>query len=189
MSLMLTEDDLQHPEILGEKLLNLAEIVVRKHFYASYNMLDDLRSVAVLKAMKSIREGKYDKSKGAFYNYIYTGMRNEIHNFLYHENKYVPVEDMQKYDVSKEIEYFQESDVCEIDIRIVSLVCDKFKSFGDVRYLVVSMLKDMGFSIRGECSEGSCLIEEVYGEGTLDSTIGKLCGCVVWEAVSRDKLL
>lgn len=190
MALNLTEDDMSNPEILGEKLLNLAEIVVRKHFYASYYMVDDLVSVAVLKAIKSIKEGRFDKSRGAFYNYIYTGMRNEIHNFLYHENKYIPVEDMQKYDTSRDIDFFiDDNSVGEIDVRVVTIVCNKFRKFGDNLYERVALeLIDMGFVVRGKFASEECALDRMYSKEIVDNTIKRLCGCVVWEATSRDKV-
>ena len=57
MALQLSEEDLVNEEVLASKLVTLAEIVVRKHFYASVSEKDDLVSIGVLKAL--IHEMKF----------------------------------------------------------------------------------------------------------------------------------
>ena len=88
MALHLSEKDLGNPDVLAGKLITLAEIVVRKHFYSSINEKEDLVSIGVLKALNMINDGKFSKKKGNFATFIYTGMRNDMHNYLYHQNKF-----------------------------------------------------------------------------------------------------
>ena len=59
MSLHLSEKDLENPDVLANKLITLAEIVVRKHFYSSSHEKEDLVSIGVLKALSMINDGNF----------------------------------------------------------------------------------------------------------------------------------
>ena len=64
MALQLSEEDLVNEEVLASKLVTLAEIVVRKHFYASVSEKDDLVSIGVLKSLSMIGDQKFVKLNG-----------------------------------------------------------------------------------------------------------------------------
>ena len=59
MALQLYEDDLLNEEVLSTKLITLAEIIVRKHFYASREDKEDLVSIGVLKAVRMIHSDNF----------------------------------------------------------------------------------------------------------------------------------
>lgn len=192
MALDLTERDLENPEVLGEKLMTLAGIVVRKHFYASLKERDDLISVGVLKALSLIEGGKWVKGKGSFVNYIYSGMRNDMHNYLYHHNKEVSSEDAFNDDCTKD-EYFKE-ETCYIDYRVIHLVCMDFeKSFGGgIEYQVIEEIKKLGFVIKGMDKKVRSLqvfnpeVQGRYGLEVKDDVVGRLVGIVLWKRKDYD---
>ena len=80
MALQLYEDDLNNEEVLSKKLITLAEIIVRKHFYASTADKDDLVSIGVLKAIRMIHSDNFRSDRGNLCTFFYTGMRTDIHN-------------------------------------------------------------------------------------------------------------
>ena len=197
MALNLTEKDIDNPEILGEKLFTLAEIVISKHFYASMQRhFDDLRSVAVLKAIRVIRGGFFDKRKGNFASLIYSSMRNEIHNHLYHENK----KDSVNLDVlmckGEEDKYFTEDNsTVYLSYSLIHSVCLSFiSSFGEnVENLVINKLTDLGYSIKGRKSNNLPAfsysydpIKEEYGKDCEEDIISRIIAIILWKRKEYD---
>lgn len=194
MALDLTEYDLHHPEVLGVKLINMAEIVIRRHFfYTPLSIKEDLVSVAVLKALEEINGGSFDSSKGAFYSYVYTGMRNAIHNYLYHETKHSGMEDLSDYKgLSYEDEY-QITPICSVSLSTIAYVASKF-SFGAVEFRMAARLREMGFQIAGisdkELNQKSCdaiPLDSLFSDAVVRDTINRLCGLVVWQLKQQDE--
>lgn len=190
--LQLNEKDVQHPEVLGEKLMQLAEIIVRKHFYASYKDKDDLVSEGVLKALTMIDEGKWDRSKGSFLSFIYTGMRNSIHNYLYHQNKFPLVDPESLKETGIDDLYFSDTE-CPISYGLVHSVCMKFfNAFGQgIEDSVIRQLELLGYVIEGRVQESqyprgySSIIHERYEDVTEADIVGRLIGIILWK--KRDK--
>jgi hypothetical protein len=195
MILQLTEEDINNPEVLGEKLIQLAEIVVRKHFYASLKDKDDLVSVGVLKALNLINANSWTKQRGSFVNYIYSGMRNEMHNYLYHQNKFsiVDTDSLLKED-GREDSYF-EMDGCTINYGLIHSICIKFMdSFGEgIEKLVVDEMKQMGYHIEGmgDCSHTlvccNSILKEQYDESVEQDAIGRIIGLILWKKKEREQ--
>lgn len=81
-------------DAICEQLMQLSEIVLNKHysFVSSYDR-DDLKSEAVIKAIELIKEEKFDHNKSSLKNFLYTGMRNAMQNYLYHNKKEIPQEE------------------------------------------------------------------------------------------------
>lgn len=70
-----------------EAINNLVEVVVNKHF-ALYNEQEELISVGFLKCLELLEGHEFDPlkypHKSALKNFLYTGIRNEVGNYLYH---------------------------------------------------------------------------------------------------------
>lgn len=189
MSLNLTEKDIDNPDVLAEKLITLAEIVVRKHFYASLQDKEDLVSIGVLKALTMIKESKWDKNKGNFMTFIYTGMRNDIHNYLYHETKFNTTDLDALSESGKEDLYF-ESDKVYLSYSLIHAVCLNFiPSFGDnIERLVLLELEELGYSIKGRIIQEesaftyySDLVTDEYGEEARDDIVSRIIGIILWK--------
>lgn len=151
MALQLYEDDLNNEEVLSKKLITLAEIIVRKHFYASTADKDDLVSIGVLKAIRMIHSDNFRSDKGNLCTFLYTGMRNDIHNYLYHKNKFDTVDIDNTFDDGGKLDFYFEDEVAKIDYSLVHLICMKFsKQFGNfIEDEVIKKLKYYGFTIDG----------------------------------------
>ena len=154
-TLSLYEDDLKNPDELSDKLHQLAEIIVRKHFYASYEVKDELVSIGIVKAVKMINSDKFDPKKGNLCSFLYTGMRNDMHNWMYHRNKYNTVDfDSLASNLNTELSisdtYFEEN-IFTIDYSYVYLLCSRFFAAysKDILNAVVNKLLAYGFEIDG----------------------------------------
>lgn len=193
MALHLTEKDLEDQDLLASKLITLAEIVVRKHFYSSINEKEDLVSIGVLKALTMISEGKFSTKKGNFATFIYTGMRNDMHNYLYHQNKFNLV-DIDTMIESGSGDYYFEDESCTIEYGIIHAVCMRFsRSIGDfLEDYVMSVLSDSGYHVVGMgdlrphansfCKEGNA---DRYTKEVLDDIVSRVVGLVLWKKRER----
>lgn len=183
----LTEKDLEgDSEVLGQKIIQLAEIVMRKHFYASYNEREDLISVGVLKAYTLIEKGQWRSGRGAFYNYIYAGMRNDMHNYLYHQNKEALMDENSDLDKSTVDEYLAD-EVYNLDFSVVDSICKYFSNiYGLWIYVeVIKSLEDLGFKIINKPldskfqSYNSNSVK--YSRDVLEDIVGRLIGLIMWK--------
>lgn len=194
MSLQLSEKDIENQDVLAEKLITLAEIVVRKHFYASLQDKEDLVSIGVLKALTMISKGKWDKGKGNFMTYIYTGMRNDMHNYLYHENKFDTTNLEALSDRGQDDKYFEPDEVY-MSYSLIHSVCLNFiPSFGDeIERLVLVELEEMGYTIKGrlvseesEYSYCSDLVTDEYGKEAKEDIVSRIIGIILWKKREYD---
>ncbi len=190
MALDLSEKDLEDRNILGEKLITLAEIIVRKHFYASLSDKEDLVQVGVLKALIMIDSGTFSSSKGKFATFLYTGMRNEMHNYLYHLRKFncVDIDSVIVSDDEREIEEVisDNFDVC-IDFSLIHNVCKFFiPYYGEfIEAEVVKEISKIGYHVSGQPNEFkyTCYgdrLKNQYGRDVRDDIIGRLIGIILW---------
>lgn len=190
MALIITEEDLKNPEVLGEKLFVLSEIVISRHFYASSSQyFDDMRSVGTLKAYTMAVGGYFDSKKGNLTSFFYGGIRNEIHNFLYRENKHEHSDIDVLIDQGDDDSYFVEDKVY-ISYSIIHSICMSFmKTFGEnIENLVIKRLEDMEFTVKGRKEKDSpafvyCYdpIVEEYGKEAEEEIISRLVGLILWK--------
>lgn len=75
-------------------LMKLAEIVVNSHYsYTDLDTREDLKQVALLKAIEWLSKTDYDASRSSLKNVLYTCMRNECKNYVYRNTRDTPVDD------------------------------------------------------------------------------------------------
>ena len=188
MSLQLSEADLHNQDILAKKLITLAEIVVRKHFYVSVNEKEDLVSVGVLKALSMINSGTFSESKGNFATFIYTGMRNDMHNYLYHQNKFNTIDIEEMVDEGRDDNYFQNREYL-IEYSLIHSVCMQFsRAFGDsLEYHLIKQMALDGYTIIGIKKDRSIIVGENdilldrYSDEVKDDIIDRLIGIILWK--------
>lgn len=159
-------------EVCGDlcgDILKLAEIVVNIHF-SGYNYdKDELESIAVCKALELLNSGSFDSSRASLKNYLYSGMRNEVGNFLFKRRKLVFWED---------VDSFREEDVScfeidgEVIIRTISNLGEEFLEYIPI---VVKALMGMGFTVNMEVSEDENM------ETKEEKTLEKLLCLILWE--------
>ena len=138
-----------------KRLTRLAEIVANTHFIRIKGLeRDDLIQVAVLKGYDLTIKGGFDKKKGSLRNYVYTGMRNEMTNFLYHMKKDIVVEEILG-EVGTHIE--QSVSIMYSDLVIV---LEPFSCYYEYFPAVAGYFKSRGIEVYG-CEENcSCF----YGD-------------------------
>lgn len=97
------EDHLDLESIMGgglskeeyEYLKEFCHLVVCKNFpYIRAFDREDLISVGVLKCLDLIKTGRYDPCRNSLKNFLWTGVRNEITNYLYKLRRETPVEEV-----------------------------------------------------------------------------------------------
>lgn len=196
MGLALTNKDLNDENALANKLVTLAEIIVRKHFYSSKEDKDDLVSIGVLKAISMIKSGRFDAKKGNLCTFLYTGMRNDMHNYLYHLNKLSTVNlDLLSNKEGIEDDYFNERYDSErnlIEYSLVHLVCMEFSNvFGDnIESEILDKLNNSGFNVIGMCEEKETahtycccndILKDKYDENVRDDVINRIVGIIIWK--------
>lgn len=190
MSLSLTERDLDNPNELAKKLTTLVEIVIRKHFYASIKDKEDLVSVGLVKAYEMIADDNFDKSKGNFASFIYSGCRNSLHNYLYHEYKFNTEDVDSLIDFGRDDRYFEDDKVF-LSYSLIHTVCMSFMPvFGDnIEYPVINELESMGYYIKGRKEDNltpstflycdNILYE--YGKSAEADIVSRIIGIILWK--------
>ncbi len=139
---------------------NIVEVVQRMFFYYVYDKdtLDDLKQEGYLMAYELLAKGEYDPSKN-LRNYLFTGVRNAMTNYMYKKNKtkndiphdmldsaqyqdYIGATENDYYvgKIYTKIEYQVDYNFTEEDLKNVT---DKYKNFGkDLYKKSVSKLYD-----------------------------------------------
>ena len=134
-------------EQVTEEIQELAEIVYNNHYtYKKGYDREDLIMEGIRKGIEMIKSGRYNPDYGApLRNFIYTGMRNEMTNYLYSKKKEYPVEEFygdQK--IAPEIYV----DTYEVSFNDIEDICRVFRRrWGDYKKLLIDSLEDMGFEI------------------------------------------
>ncbi len=129
---------------LYEMIDNIIQVVFYTHY--SYikepELKKDLFQIGYLKAWELLNNGNYDPTK-SFRNFIYTGVRNEMHNALYHINKIktVDLDVLDKYD---NVVGYHETGEYSVELSFVKKITDKFKRFGNYFPSVVNYLISIG---------------------------------------------
>lgn len=136
-------------EEVTDELQQLAEIVCNNHFsYVGYHDREDLIYEGLAKGIELIRSKRFDPNYGApLMNFVYTGMRNEMTNYLYAKKREYPVEEFYgDQDMSTEIII----DGYNVECEWLESVTENFKRrWGDYTGILIDSLKDMGFNVKG----------------------------------------
>ena len=110
---------------------NIVTVVFYKYFSYVTNeqTKQDLFQEGYLKAYELLNNGNYDPSM-SLRNFIYTGVRNTMTNYMYHHKKesHVDLDTLDKYEnivgVDDVLDY-------DIDIDLIKGITNKYKIHGD----------------------------------------------------------
>ena len=156
---------------IGDMIDNIVEVVLNTH----YNYITDedtrldLMQEGYLKAYELLKTGTYDPRRN-LRNYLYTGVRNAMQNYLYHDRK----EDHQDLE---DVEMFIEGEsVTEVrvNMKTVAKICEKYDSYGDYRPVALKYLKEIN------------LYEGIIPrfKGKVDSVVASALKCeILWSLV------
>lgn len=89
-------------------------IIQRRHYgYIQGQTQEDLISVGVYKCVQLIQKGTYDCKKGPLKNFLFTGVRNEMQNYLYGFKREIPVEEVfeEEGNSFRELKYVTKEEV------------------------------------------------------------------------------
>jgi len=165
---------------------NIVTVVFRIHFYyiTDRDLEQDLKQEGYLKAYELLADGNYDPTKN-LRTFIYTGVRNAMTNYMYHnkkenhENLDVVTDPLwQRYESITLDDYYlgklftvdQALDKLKINKNTILNVCEKYSLFGDYRGLVYNKLNKIG--LIEENNEYAELSE--YDDFILSSIIGEI---------------
>ncbi len=131
-----------NPTRFYNNLRKLALIVLHNHynFVRDYDTQEDLVSAAIMKAIDLCINGVFDPTRGNLRTYLYSGMRNEMQNYVYKKSKLVSVD---------EVYYDQETGhydnyAASINEDMVYRICDKFDRKGNYHNILIRALKQYG---------------------------------------------
>lgn len=164
-------------------IYEMIENIVQVVFYTYYNYIRDpelkadLFQIGYLKAYELLNNGNYDPTM-SFRNFIYTGVRNEMHNALYHINKMqtVDLEQLDKYD---NVVGYHETGEYNVELQQVRDICNKFKRHGDYFPSVANYLIDIGIVDSPKFTEDKEKLCPKMLEGMIT--------LVLWELFEKEK--
>lgn len=164
-------------------IYDMIENIVQVVFYTYYNYIKDpelkkdLFQIGYLKAYELLNNGNYDPTM-SFRNFIYTGVRNEMHNALYHINKMqtVDLEALDKYD---NVVGYHETGEYSIEVDDVRSICSNFSRYGDYFPSVVNYLIDIGIVDTPKLTEDRDSLNPKLLEG--------ITTLVLWELFEKEK--
>ena len=164
-------------------IYEMIENIVQVVFYTYYNYIkdqdlkEDLFQVGYLKAYELLNNGNYDPTM-SFRNFIYTGVRNEIHNTLYHLNKIqnVDLDVLDKYD---NVIGYHDTGEYSIELNYVREICETFKRYGDYFPSVANYLIDLGIVDSTKFKEDKDSLDSKMLEG--------ITTLVLWNLFEKEK--
>lgn len=140
---------------------NITEVVLRTHFYyvMDYDLQRDLMQEGYLKAYELLSSGNYDPYRN-LRTFIYSGVRNAMTNYMYHNNKesYVDldtIEDSSWQQFKKittdsffkdKVYYYDDNNLDSYTITYddIKSVCDKYLDFKDYTDYIINYLTELG---------------------------------------------
>lgn len=145
----------KNPERLYANLRKLALIVLHCHysFIRDESTQEDLISEAVSKAWELLASGTFDPKRSSIRNYCYSGMRNQMQNYVYKSTRSIAVPEV--FDTLESCKSRdEESDIpynAYVDEDLLYLVCDKYYRLGCYHNSVIKYLFHLG--IDGEMTD------------------------------------
>lgn len=164
---------------------NIVTVVFRIHFYyvTDKDLEQDLKQEGFLKAYELLASNNYDPYKN-LRTFIYTGVRNAMTNYLYHNKKEshtstesINSQEWQSYEKVTMDNYWEgkvfysfedRQSIEKLDINGINRICKKYNMFGDYRGKVLERLKDLGLYTGPvpniEIQENSFILDCIVGE-------------------------
>lgn len=125
---------------------NIVNVVFYKHFnyITNQQLKQDLFQEGYLKAYELLNNGNYDPSM-PLRNFIYTGVRNAMHNYLYHHAKEEHV-DLTELDKYENIVGVYDTHDFNIEADFIKSITDRYKRYGNFYIPVVEYLNKLGLT-------------------------------------------
>lgn len=148
---------------------NIVNVVLNMYFnyITDPDLREDLKQEGYLKAYEMLETGNYDPSRD-LRTYVYTGIRNSMTNYLYHDRKekHLDVDDFYTVEDSKEFCTY------EINLNTVKDICARYNNYGDYTNTVLKYFSEIG------------LYNGVYGKSTIKEipyVKNAIIGEIIWK--------
>lgn len=136
-----------------EALNNLVSVVISKYF-KGYGEIEEFQSIGMLKAIELLESNSFDRNKytssQALKNFLFTGIRNSISNYIYH---YLNLDKELVLDILPE-----NNKVSDDSLDITRSLVDKFinsVSFDIDKEQLYSYLSYLGFHLSSKSFKGN----------------------------------
>jgi hypothetical protein len=128
-----------------EMVENIVQVVYYTHYgyITDPELKKDLMQVGFLKAYELLNNGNYDPTM-SLRNFLYTGIRNEMHNTLYHLGKIKTVSLDDGLGLYENVIGYRQIPEYSVEEKVVRDVCDKFSYHGDYYPIVFNYLLSLG---------------------------------------------
>jgi hypothetical protein len=160
-----------------EMVDNIVQVVIATHFsyVTDRELRKDLSQTGFLKAYELLNNGNYDPNL-SLRNFLYTGVRNEIHNTLYHLGK-IPTVSLDGLDVYDNVIGYRQVRDFTVQGKVVWDVVSKFSLYGDYFPQVANYLNKLGIfdGVKYEETE----VDDTLTDGIITLTLWKLYECEV----------
>lgn len=156
----------------------MVENIVNVVFYTHYSYITnpelkkDLLQTGFLKAYELLNNGNYDPTM-SLRNFLYTGIRNELHNTLYHLGK-IPTVSLDTLDVYENVIGYHQVKEYSVEEELVKKVCDKFKDYGDYFPIVANYLINIGILDKEKYNEDGVEYNQELCSGVITLTLWEL---------------
>lgn len=156
---------------LQDLIENLCEVVLNTHY--SYirdpDLREDLKQEGYIKALELIKRGNYAPNHN-LRTYLYTGIRNEMRNFLYRDNR----DSWYEIDLNCCGSYQMETTFYELDYDLIYRICNKYRLYGDYRLLVIKYFRDLGLTVHAPK-----LVNKI--EEPIEAVLQAIIGEIIWQ--------
>lgn len=127
-----------------EMVDNIVQVVFYTHFsyITDQELRKDLWQIGYLKAYELLNNGNYDPTM-SLRNFLYTGIRNEMHNTLYHLGK-IPTVSLSDLDVYENVIGYTQTRDYYVDDKVVRQIAKRFKKHGDYYPILIKFLEGTG---------------------------------------------
>lgn len=161
---------------IDEMVDNVVVVVFYKHFsyVTDTNTKSDLMQEGYLKAYDLLSNGNYDPTM-SLRNYIYTGVRNAMTNYMYHHKKesHVDLDELDKYE--NIVGVYDVADY-EIDMDVINNIVREYKQHGDFTNVLVNYLISIGLI------HHKYMIEPILNPMLVDAAVTEL----VWNLYDKE---
>lgn len=176
-----------------EMVNNIVQVVFYTHFsyITDQELKKDLWQIGYLKAYELLNNGNYDPTM-SLRNFIYTGVRNEMHNTLYHLGK-IPTVSLSDLDVYENVVGYNQVRDYYVDDSVVEEISERFKKHGDFYSFLLGYLTYLGLIDNKYLRE--CLLKKYSSynyELTLNETqfsmLDSLKALTLWKLYEKEEI-
>lgn len=134
-----------------EILYDFVNMVIYRHFsYVSAELKRDLTSEGICKVIQMLKAELFDPKISTLVNFLYTGVRNELTNFMHRMKREILVDDPVMFCSEKSMGSSSAKVVISFE-KLKELLGKFAERVGGCIFQVIDALKEIGIQITGIC--------------------------------------